>query len=344
LGVAEEVVYKIQSEEDALNLLKDAIDKKIAPGEHPTFEWVGWPFVKIELPDTPIQGSISPAMMLGFIEFQKSIYRSHTLLLSGTESLRSLNRYEREELEFRVKVDKGSSLYSINLQEIAQKLGADVIAKMNGTELVITVLGISLIVGGVIAWKAWLDNRTDQRRIDSDDADTRVMLDSFKGQLDHDTKRYEMLTRAITQQPILKKIEQVTEPARQEIISAVAEEHGGIVNGIELSPIIAKEVSVSQRQQSTDIELSRIYRVDKVDTTVPDGFRVTLTDVNNGQEVSASLLDALVSGQHREALQQAEWQKKPVQISLRGRRLRGEIVGAQITSVEEPKLSKGKKK
>jgi hypothetical protein len=52
-------------------------------------------------------------------------------------------------------------------------------------------------------------------------------------------------------------------------------------------------------------------------------------------------MDALVSSQHREALREAEWQKKPVQVSLKGRRLRGQIVGAQITSVEEPK---GRKK
>ena len=109
--------------------------------------------------NTPIKGSISPSMMEGFIELQKTIYRSHTLLLSGTDNLRTLNRFEREQLEFRVKVDKGSSLYSINLQEIAQKLGADRIAKMTGPELVVTVLGVSLIVGGVIAWAdCWCPN------------------------------------------------------------------------------------------------------------------------------------------------------------------------------------------
>lgn len=327
-------VFVISNEDDAINLLRDALENKIDPGEKPAFRFKDWPHINIELPATPIEGSISPPMMEGFLELQRSIYRTHAILSNGDDSLRGVNQLEKERFEIRVQVEKGSSLYSINLQQIIERLGHDVVAKMSGTELVIATLCISLIVGGVISWKAWLDHRTDQRRIDSSDDDAKIMLDSFKTHLDHDTKRYEMLTRAISQQPELKRIEAANEPARQEIVSALADEKGGSINGIELDKTVALEVSTKPRDQSVKVEMSRIFRVAKVDTTVPDGFRVTLTD-NKGKEISASLLDALVSSRHRAALQQAEWAKKPIKVTLRGRRLRGDIVGAEILSVEE---------
>ena len=122
---------------------------------------------------------------------------------------------------------------------------------------------------------------------------------------------------------------------REAVIEAVADEKGGDIQGIHLTAAVAREVSIKPRQSSTEVELARIYRVSKVDTTVPDGFRVTLHDVKNGNEVSASLLDALVSGRHRELLQHAEWKKHPVKVTLTGRRLRGEIIDAKITSVDE---------
>jgi hypothetical protein len=115
----------------------------------------------------------------------------------------------------------------------------------------------------------------------------------------------------------------------------LAEENGGSIQGVSLSAAVAKEVSIKPRQSSTEVELTRIYRVAKVDTTVPDGFRVTLHDIKTGVEFSASLLDALVSGEHKALIRNAEWRKRPIKVSLTGRRRRGEIVDATITSVEE---------
>ena len=212
--MADGTVFEIASEEDAWRLLQDALNRRLDPGEHPEFIWKSWPSLQIDLPSTPIPGSISPPMMGAFLKFQESVYRSHTLLSAGTDSLRGINRFEKERLEFRVRVEKGSSLYSIDLQQIAERLGSDIITKMTGTQLVVTVLGLATIFAATVVWTRILDQRTDERRVDSDDADTRAMLDSFKGQLDHDTKRYEMLTRALTAQPILKKIDSAIEPSR----------------------------------------------------------------------------------------------------------------------------------
>jgi hypothetical protein len=269
-------------------------------------------------------------MMEAFIELQRTIYRAHTFLASDTGDLRTLSHIEKDQFEFHVKVEPGSSEYTIDLTEIIKSLGVDVIGKMSGTELVITVLGLALIIGGSVAWKAWLKTKTEQRKIEVDDDQTKQWLGNYQAQLTHDTKRIETLVKAIERQPVLGEVEASVDAARTELVKAIGEENGGTIMGVDLAPEIASEITSQKRQQGTDIRMAGVYRVAKVDTTVSDGFRVTLTDIKNNEEVSAALIDALISAEHRATIQDAEWKKLPIFVEIKARKLRKRIVDAVV--------------
>jgi hypothetical protein len=102
---------------------------------------------------------------------------------------------------------------------------------------------------------------------------------------------------------------------------------------VDLAPELASEISTSKRQQSTEVRLAGVYKVARVDTTALDGFRVTLTDSKTGEEITASLLDAIISAEHKIAIQEAEWSKSPVFVELTAKRLRKRIVDAIVVSV-----------
>jgi hypothetical protein len=331
--MAEEALFRITSEEDAWRALQDAIENKIEIPSDLKIIWSGWPVIRIYLPNVPEDGTISTTMMAAILELQASIYRTHALLSTGDSSLRHLTRFERERFELRVKVDKGSSDLSINLPDIIAKYGNDIVAKMTGTELVIMVLGLALIYAGKLTISEYLSNKTAQRKIVSDDEKTKQLLDNFQSQLEHDSKRFELLTKAVESRPLLKQIEHSANAARDEIIKAVAEEDGGRIQGIDLPREIASEISSTSRTHSSEAKLAGQYRVAKVDTTSPDGFRVTLEDVKTGDLVTASLFDAIISWEHKKAIQDAEWNKKPLFVEMVGRRLRGRIVDAKVVSV-----------
>lgn len=334
--MAEEILFTISSENDAFALLEEMKQRGLSDRDaKPKIVWNKWPTIDIHLPNTPAEGSISPTMMAAFLELQKTIYRTHSLLSSGTSNLRTLSRIEREELEFTVKVKKGSSGYSIDLNEIISKLGNEVVSKMSGTELVITVIALALILGGHQAYRAYLNQKTEQKKIESEDSGTKQLLENHQAQLAHDTKRYEMLTSALVSKPILREIEAETNRSRDEILKAVAEEGGGQVMGVDLPKDFANEISSTTRRQSKDVNLAGKYRIAKVDTTIADGFRVTLEDTETGEEITASLLDAMVSSAHRTALQKAEWSKVPVFVEMKARRLRGRIIDAVVIGVRE---------
>lgn len=327
-------VVEIASEDDAWNLLKKVLDEGTAeaPGAI-DLRFKGWPYLEIYLPDTPQEASISPSMMEAFIELQKTIYRSHTFLASDTGNLRTLSKVERDRFEFRVEVKPGSSDYKVDLTEIAKSLGADIIGKMDGNQVTITVLGISLIVASVVAFKFWLSAKTEQRKNESDDTDKRLWLESYQKQIQHDTHRIGLLMRAIDAQPVLGEIDASADAARSVLVRAVGEENGGTVLGVDLAPELASEISTTRRQQSTEVRLAGVYRVARVDTTVTEGFRVTLTDTKTGDEVTASLIDAIISAEHKVAIQEAEWSKTPIFVELTAKRLRKRIVDAVVVNV-----------
>jgi len=91
---------------------------------------------------------------------------------------------------------------------------------MTGPELIVTVLGVSLIVAGTVAFNFYLKNKVEIRKIESDDEETKTLLSHYQEQQTNDTKRFELLTTALKAQPILKKIESAAEPARDEVINA----------------------------------------------------------------------------------------------------------------------------
>ena len=113
---------------------------------------------------------------------------------------------------------------------------------------------------------------------------------------------------------------------RQHRVAPAAAQHQRLDSDLPL-----RQVGLLSR--SSEAHVVGLYKVAKVDTTVSDGFRVTLEDVKSGELITAALFDALISAEHRQTLQTAEWSKEPVFVEMVGKRLRGRVVEAKIESV-----------
>ena len=246
--MADEAVFEIGREEDAWTLLDGALHNRLGGLPAAQIIWKGWPILNIHLSNVPEDGTISSSTMAAILRLQKSLYLTHVLLSTGSDNLRALSRFEREQFEIRVKVEKGSSDLSINLSEIISKYGNDVIAKMTGTELLILVLGLALIYAGRLVIGEFINARTEQRKAASHDENTRQLLSNYQSQLQNDTKRFELLIQAMERRPVLKQVEHSATEAREEIVKAVADEGGGSIQHIPLPREVAAEISsVSSR-------------------------------------------------------------------------------------------------
>lgn len=324
----------IDGEEAAFDLLEGVLAEE-QNVEGLVFAFVGWPKVDIYLPNTPIDASISSTMMEALLELQTSIYRSYLLVNTDSGDLRGLSKSERARLEIRVKVMGGSSEYLAELSETINKVAGSVVAKMSSRDLLVAVLGIAIVVGGAYSWQAWLSARTEQRAAELEHDEKKEMLLNQRDLLAHGTRQMEILAKAFERQPILHDVEAAAESARQEMVRALAEEKGGRIQGLYLSQELASELVVQRRQQSVPTQISGLFKVARVDSTLQDGFRVTFTRMTDGGEVTATLQDALLSERHREVLKKAEWSKQPLHVRLSAKMLRNRYVDAIVIDVQD---------
>lgn len=334
--MAEVWALRISSEEEAWAYLQRALEGDLPEDLVPEVQFSGWPVVEVYIPATPVQSSISPAMMQAFIDLQTAIYRSHALLTTGDRSSRTLSKAERERLEFRVKVEGGSSAYKVDLTHIADTLGVAAIGKMTPEQVLIAILGLALIVGGTVAWGMYLKHRTEVRKAEAEERGKQYVFDAFAALTEADTKRQQMWLEAQKVVPALAPVREEQDAVRAEILKAVSEEGvSAVVNGLRIEPDVANDLVSTSRRKLEESRLRSIFRVARVDTTVPDGFRVSLRDVKTGDELNASLQDALISDEHRRRIRVAEWEKRPVFVELAVRRSRTRVVEAVIIDVQD---------
>lgn len=136
--------------------------------------------------------------------------------------------------------------------------------------------------------------------------------------------------------PVLQEVREEADEAKTELLKAIADEGGGSINGMRVDAEVANDLTRTTRKRAEEENVRGVFRVARVDTTTPDGFRVTLKDVRSGEEVTASLMDALISDQHRERIRAAEWNKQPVTVELRKRVSRGRTLEATVVDVQDP--------
>ncbi|MCX7370675.1 MAG: hypothetical protein NTX90_17645 [Alphaproteobacteria bacterium] len=337
-----EIYYpSVQNEEEAWALLERALRDGLPENQGTFFiRFVHWPTIDVYLPDTPVDGSITSSMMEAFLSYQEAINRTQALLTTGSPDLRGLTSEERSSLELRVQVRPGSNKYNADTAQIIERIAVDLIGKMTPTSLTITIVTTALILAGAWSFNKWLETRTTIRKAELEQAakhDQAVMIgqhiEALKEAREHDTKRLALMTEALTRQPALEDVEAVVEPAKQRLVRAVGEENGGRIQGTNVTTLVASEITAQRRQQGETITHRGVYRVDRVDTTAPDGFRVALTDVVSGERIMASLQDAFISEQHRARIQTAEWSKSPVTIVFEARRIGARIVDAVVRDV-----------
>ena len=274
-------------------------------------------------------------MMEAFLELQKAIYRAYNLVSSDTHDLRFLSSSERERLEFRVEVNKGSSDYQADFSAILEKLGLEAIGKMDSQSLVTVVLGTALIIGSVVAFRSWIQARAETRERELESDERKEAMSIARAAIAGNTENTKILAAAIARQPILADIDAVVEPAREKLVQAVGREGGGDLYGVPVSAPLAAELSAQKRQQSQEVLIKGKFRVVRVDTTSPDGFRVTLAGEAVTHEVTATLTEYLISTDHREAIRRAEWGKKPVYVEMKARKLRERIVEAEVLMADD---------
>lgn len=324
----------VRSEEEAFALLKRALASELAEQPY-ALEFENWPILTLRFVGEGYDSTITPHIAEALVELQHAMNRSYARLVHHASNSNVLTKEERQAIEFKAKVDEGSSLITVDMGEFAETMSAALVGKMTGTELVITILGVAIAGGALLAYKAFLAARSEDKKIDQATHQT-VQLSQ------QETQRLQIFATALAQRPALKASHEDFDNARHDILKSVGDADQLDVQGVALSQEQARKIATTPRARAEDVQLNGTYRIVKLDWSKEEEVRISLIGQGSTtQEFIASMRAHNLTPQNIEKLKACEWDRRPVYLSINATVLRGEVTTATIVGVDWPEEVNG---
>jgi len=316
----------IRNEDDAWRVLQHALKHEADFPEDFDIVFDGWPSYDLNIKGKDWHSTVPTRVMGPLLEVQKDLHRAYTSICYRSSNLKKLTDEDRDKLELVVEVKEGSSDYEAELWNQLGEIAKAAVGKMTGTEIIITVVSLGLIITGGSIAKHWISTRLKEKESDS-------QIDLSK----QETERVRVITEAMSRQPVIAEIRENSFITQSKILKVMKPGDSITTSGVTLSSEEAREVAQTERAVSEDVDIRGVFRVTANDATRGSGFRIKVERVSDGLKLTADVPMELDADQ-KALIQKAEWSKGMVFVSLHitGSQLRGNINDAVVYSASEP--------
>ena len=323
----------IRSEQDAYDTLKRATMEGGLP-EHVEIRFEGWPTLEILVKGEGYNGTITPSVMQGFIDFQKAIYRTFALTRYNSVNINKLTNDDKDALELWIRVDEGSSRFSIDFQGLLERFVDRVGDKVTPKSLVIIALIVATGYFGSSSYKSYLEERRVTRIAELESEERIAELEERRYSDERDVERMQILADATRDEPRAANIQEYADEARLGVMKSLRKSEESSIAGVTVEGNVAAELTKNARREAHEVRLDGLYRVQVVDSSVADVFKIRVRNVENGESFTAIVQDETLENRHKKLIQQAEWAKVPVHMSINAREVGGEIRQATVLGAE----------
>ncbi|WP_246033034.1 hypothetical protein [Falsirhodobacter xinxiangensis] len=337
MAVADSQAFNLATEDDAWDFLDRFTKGLVEVTDVAQVTFGDWANISVYIPGKRYNSAITPYMMQGWVELQRSLYRAYALAASGKADAKRLTERDKEILELVVKVDEGSSDQKVDLQAILEKVASSMVDKMTPTHITAVIVALGLLYAGTTATTTWLNNQKEiklaeiaQQVETTRSEERRESLNAIVSLAGRDLERLQILEEVAKEVPIVAEIEEQASAGRDELVRHVTKTDA-VVNGVPISSAAGQSVTSAVRTQAVEERLDGVYTIRGTDTTAATGFRVLLSD-KQGREFTAEVADVLTTVDDRNAIQNAEWSKVPLFLTMNAKLRRGEVVEAKIMS------------
>ena len=152
--------FDLQTETEAWELLRKVIAEEVKVDKFPKLTLGAWARIDVYIPAERYDAAMTPYMMKGWVDLQRSVYRAYALVHGGTGAANTLSDREKELLELVVEVRSGSSDQTVDVQAIIESVAASLVGKMEPEHILIAVLVLILTWGGKSAFSDWMERRS----------------------------------------------------------------------------------------------------------------------------------------------------------------------------------------
>lgn len=316
---------RITDEKSAFSALERALKNELANTSY-NIEFVDWPQLVIKLEGPGYNSTITSDVAETLVGIQTALNRSYARLVHHSADSRGLTGDERNRLQFKAKVNRGSSLITIDLGEFAKTLTHELISKMSPESLIISVVGVAAVAGSVLAYKSYLKARSEDKKIEME-ANKAIALSQ------EETKRLETLANALRANPAVAAAKSDFDETRNALLKSVGDARSLSVNDVLVNQETARLLATARRTPSEEAQLNGTYMILSTDLRQQDYIKLRVRRVQDGKEFSATFQDNSLDRAQIALLQQAEWGRTPVYLSINATILRGEVTTAGIVSV-----------
>lgn len=315
----------ITNEEEAWEWFRKAIEK-VDIDEHTEIEFKGWPNLEITISGRDFRGTMPTRIMPAIMDLQKEIHRVYCLLKYGEDNTRKLTLEDRERIELVVAIEKGSSLFNVELGKQLNEAFISAISRMESRHLAITVIGVALTIAAPVAWKDYLDSQAKQNEIES-----RVTMSQLE------KEKLSLFASGAKEAPEIAIAQRGADEFRNHSLHRLKENDVLSIQGtdIEVDGAHAADITHKPREQSIEVRIDGEFLIQSVDSGNVTGYRIKAKRIIDGTVITVTLPDTLISHDQKEILKNAEWAKEPVLMEINAKELRGKITSATLVSVQK---------
>ncbi|WP_431855290.1 hypothetical protein [Azospirillum sp.] len=282
----------IQSEDEAWNVLERIAANALDPADYPGgIHFSDWSCELMRIPHDPVHSSITTPMMRVFLDYQAQINKTFRTARYGAGSGKKLTIEEKFEINLRIIVSSGSSVYNAKPRELLEKLASEAVAKMESRDVakVIVICALIAAVGyfGHSAFEAYWKAQADAKKAEIA-ADERVKLS------EQETKRAELLARLAMQNEQAREVVQQTETAHRVLLKGAVVAGGALVHAVNVPAEAAASVLAQPRRSGAGSPLDGDYEVEKIAAAVDGAFAVQVKAAQSGAVVNAEVRELFV--------------------------------------------------
>lgn len=309
--------------EAAISLLKRATEGELDDSKSYELHFGDWLKFALEVNGERYSSTLPASSLKAISQYQAAINSFYALLAYG-KTAQSLTDEDKKELELIFQFSKGSTKADADLTETITTLSMAAIEKMDGNQLVITIVVVALIAAVYFGYTTYLTNVTDRHKTDAN---------------------MDIVRAAIQENASLAKLNADIASAAVGLAKSVSDAEslrmGDLVlNGRDIDGYIKPERGkLSHKRIDGDYRAIRIAEVD-------DGYRVGLEGVDGLQltarltmdgSSSESILSELLNSLHSKKMVNLHMVAKtqggaPIEASI----LTGLIQSALLTETDEP--------
>lgn len=322
-------IVKINSEESAWEFLKQSLDEAFT-GTDIQVVFENWPSINIHIDKKGQNSSLNTKNMEGLIELQKTINRSFSILAYDTPNTNSLTSAEKQSLELLFKISEGTTGIQAALENAVEKITEKVVNKMESKHIAAVAISAALLWTGHSCWSSWLQHQKEIKQIEHD-------VESRQFASEEEYKKMKLISDLAAHVPQLNAVKAKSEDMYNNVLKSVSDADTVSIAGIEdISGKTVQALVKTETEKTKAVRIDGAYRILKVDASKESSFKVCVRSIDTGQQFIALVNDSFVTQEkYKKALQNAEWNKKPVQLTVNARVKKESVTSATIIDVEE---------